>query len=95
MFRLHYIDECLGGDPTSCTGTVLLLHGATSWSFTFRKLVPLLVNGGYRVVAPDLIGFGKSDKYVDAENYTHEMHTFAVKHLLNELGLGRLYFSRT
>jgi len=86
--RMHYIDECLNGDPTSCQETVLLLHGATSWSFTYRKLIHRLVSARYRVVAPDLIGFGKSDKYTDAENYTHELHTFAVKHLMNELGLG-------
>jgi len=86
--RMHYIDECLNGDIDACSETILLLHGATSWSFTFRKLVHRLVNARYRVVAPDLIGFGKSDKYVDAENYTHEMHTFAVRHLLNELGIG-------
>jgi len=86
--RMHYIDECLNGDFDACSETVLLLHGATSWSFTFRSLIHRLVNARYRVVAPDLIGFGKSDKYVDAENYTHEMHTFAVKHLLNELGIG-------
>ena len=53
--RMHYIEE--GEGPT-----VVLLHGEPSWSFLYRKMIPLLVNGGYRVVVPDLIGFGRSDK---------------------------------
>ena len=52
-----------------------------------RKMVPSLVQAGYRVVAPDFIGFGKSDKYSDMKNYTHEMHLFCLKHLMDTLNL--------
>ena len=50
-------------------------------------MVPSLVQAGYRVVAPDFIGFGKSDKYSDMKNYTHEMHLFCLKHLMDTLNL--------
>jgi len=46
----------------------------TSRSFLYRKMIPRLVTAGYRVIVPDFIGFGKSDKYVDPENYNHEFH---------------------
>lgn len=59
--RMHYIDEHpLEGNESG--ETVLLLHGQPSWSYVYRKVIPLLVAAGHRVVAPDLIGFGKSDK---------------------------------
>ena len=83
--RMHYIDE---GDKAAAQETILCLHGVPSWSFLYRKMIPGLVEAGYRVIVPDMIGFGKSDKYVDMDNYSHEIHTFAVKHLINELGLG-------
>ena len=50
-------------------------------------MVPSLVQAGYRVVAPDFIGFGKSDKYSDMTNYTHEMHLFCLKYLMDSLNL--------
>ncbi|MBI3395828.1 MAG: haloalkane dehalogenase [Spirochaetia bacterium] len=65
--RMHYVDE--GSGPV-----VLLLHGEPSWSFLYRKMIPVLVSAGFRAVAPDLIGFGKSDKPVDADDYTYQAH---------------------
>ncbi|WP_322857466.1 haloalkane dehalogenase [Mycobacterium shigaense] len=54
--------------------TVLLLHGEPSWSYLYRHVVPTLVSAGLRVVAPDLIGFGRSDKPADRHDYTYERH---------------------
>ena len=82
---MHYIDECNENVPSK--GTILCLHGEPSWSFLYRKMIPPLVQAGYRVVVPDFIGFGKSDKYVDMTNYTHEMHLFCLKHLMDALDL--------
>lgn len=59
--RLHYLDE---GDRSS-REVVVCLHGEPFWSQSFHKLIPYLVAQGYRVIVPDLIGFGRSDKYVD------------------------------
>ena len=85
ILRMHYIDESDKNVPLK--GTILCLHGEPSWSFLYRKMVPPLVQAGYRVVVPDFIGFGKSDKYVDMNNYTHEMHLFCLKYLLDSLEL--------
>jgi len=65
--RMHYIEE--GKGPT-----VLLLHGEPSWSYLYRKMIPVLVEAGFRTIAPDLIGFGKSDKPVNASAYTYQSH---------------------
>jgi len=67
--RLHYVDE----GPRDAA-PVLLLHGEPSWSYLYRKFVPLLVAKGHRVIAPDLIGFGKSDKPATRSDYTYERH---------------------
>jgi len=82
---MHYIDE--SNENIQIKGTILCLHGEPSWSFLYRKMIPPLVQAGYRVVVPDFIGFGKSDKYVDMTNYTHEMHLFCLKHLMDALDL--------
>ncbi len=63
--KSHYIDEGESGSPT-----MLFLHGVPTWSFTFRKLIPLCVARGIRVIAPDLPGFGKSAKPPKKEIYT-------------------------
>ena len=55
--KMHYLDEGKNEEEV-----VLLLHGEPSWSYLYRKMIPPLVAAGYRVIAPDLIGFGKSDK---------------------------------
>ena len=67
--RMHYVDV----GPKNGT-PVLLLHGEPSWSFLYRKMIPGLVEAGHRVLAPDLIGFGKSDKPTNREDYTYQSH---------------------
>ncbi len=64
--RIHYVDE--GAKDGS---TVLLLHGEPSWSFLYRKMIPPLAEAGFRVIAPDLVGFGRSDKPVERSDYTY------------------------
>lgn len=67
--RMHYLDE---GPPDA--PIILLLHGQGCWSYIFRNMIPLLVDGGMRVIAPDYIGFGRSDKLPDTEDYSFEKH---------------------
>src|ERR1700749_1192771 len=67
--RMHYLDE---GDPAG--RPVLLLHGEPAWSFMFRRTIGPLVDSGLRVVVPDLIGFGRSDKPGAPADYTYESH---------------------
>lgn len=69
--RMHHIDEA----PAEPSGeTILFLHGNPSWSYLYRRVVPPLVAAGHRCVAPDLIGFGKSDKLVSRFDYTYQNH---------------------
>ena len=67
--RVHYVDE----GPRD-GHTVLLLHGEPSWCFLYRHIIPQLVDGGCRVIAPDLVGFGKSDKPTEKSDYTYDRH---------------------
>ena len=67
--RLHHIDE----GPRDAA-PVLLMHGEPSWSYLYRKFVPPIADAGHRVIAPDLIGFGKSDKPAARDDYTYERH---------------------
>ncbi len=67
--RIHYVDEGPKEAPA-----VLLYHGEPSWSFLYRKMIPILVDAGFRCLAPDLIGFGKSDKPDDIAFYTYDRH---------------------
>lgn len=78
--RMHYIDEGSG----EC---ILLLHGEPSWSYLYRKMIPLLTAKRYRCVAPDLIGFGKSDKPVERGDYTYANHERWLTTFLKELNL--------
>jgi len=67
--RMHYVDEGpADGEIIFC------LHGQPTWSYLYRKMIPLLTAAGYRVIAPDFIGFGKSDKPSLRENYTYRNH---------------------
>lgn len=67
--RIHYVDEGpADGEP------VLLLHGEPSWSYLYRKMIPGIVEAGYRAIAPDLVGFGRSDKPTRREDYTYQRH---------------------
>jgi len=67
--RIHYLDE----GPRSGE-LVLLFHGEPSWSFLYRKMIPILTAAGCRVLAPDLVGFGRSDKPALREDYTYARH---------------------
>ncbi|WP_108790595.1 haloalkane dehalogenase [Erythrobacter sp. Alg231-14] len=67
--RMHYVDEGPKDAPP-----VLLFHGEPSWSFLYRKMIPVLLDAGFRCLAPDLIGFGKSDKPDDIGFYTYDRH---------------------
>jgi len=67
--RMHYLDE----GPKEAE-TVLMLHGEPSWCYLYRKMIPLFVAAGYRAVAPDLIGFGRSDKPASRSDYTYQKH---------------------
>ncbi|MEO6590607.1 MAG: haloalkane dehalogenase [Pyrinomonadaceae bacterium] len=81
--RIHYVDE---GNKNS-DETVLMLHGEPSWSFLYRKMIPIVADAGHRVIAPDLIGFGKSDKFAEAEKYIYAMHVESVKKFIENLDL--------
>ena len=73
--RMAYVDE--GAGPT-----VLLLHGEPSWSYLYRTMIPVLVDAGYRCVAPDLIGFGRSDKPTELSDYTYARHVEWLRSVL-------------
>src|SRR5947209_8105969 len=67
---------------------VLLLHGEPSWSFLYRRVIPVLADAGLRVVAPDLVGFGRSDKPAAQADYSYARHVAWMRAaLLDELGL--------
>jgi haloalkane dehalogenase len=78
--RLHYVDE--GAGPP-----VLLLHGEPTWSYLYREIIPPLVAAGFRCIAPDYVGFGKSDKVVEDDWYVIERHVESVRSLIERLDL--------
>lgn len=78
--RMHYVDEGQGE-------VFLLLHGEPSWSYLYRKMVVPLAQAGFRVIAPDLIGFGRSDKPKDSAAYTYQSHLNWLKELVHYLDL--------
>ena len=80
--RVHYVDE----GPASAE-PVLMLHGEPSWSYLYRKMIPIITAAGYRAVAPDLVGFGRSDKPVQREDYTYQRHVDWMRGLLETLDL--------
>ncbi|MEE8311217.1 MAG: haloalkane dehalogenase [Candidatus Binatia bacterium] len=80
--RMHYLDE----GPRDAA-PVLLLHGEPSWSYLYRKMIPGIVEAGYRTVAPDLIGFGRSDKPVERGDYTYQRHVDWVLACIEQLDL--------
>ena len=67
--RVHYLDEGPAGAPA-----ILLMHGEPSWCFLYRKMIPVIVDAGLRAIAPDLIGFGRSDKPAAQDDYTYARH---------------------
>ena len=75
--RVHHLDE----GPSDAT-PVLLMHGEPSWSFLYRHMIPTLVDAGHRVIAPDLVGFGRSDKPTEQSDYTYARHVEWMRQLL-------------
>ena len=80
--RLHYVDE---GNPLG--KVILLMHGEPTWSYLYRKIIPLLAEQGYRVIAPDLIGFGKSDKPSELGDYSYKKHVDWITMFIQQLDL--------
>jgi len=84
--RLHYLDE----GPRDAPFTWLCLHGNPAWSYVYRHMIPVFVNAGHRVVAPDLPGFGKSDKPTDATQHTFSWHRQVLLEFVEALDLQRV-----
>jgi haloalkane dehalogenase len=84
--RMHYLDE---GPRTG--KVVLLMHGNPSWVYNFRKLIPLLVQAGYRVICPDLIGFGRSDKPANRTAHTYDNQVLWVETFVKKLNLTNIH----
>lgn len=80
--RVHYIDEGPRDAPV-----VLMMHGEPSWSYLYRKMVAPVVAAGFRVVAPDLIGFGKSDKPAAQSDYSYARHVAWMRSWVEQLDL--------
>ena len=80
--RMHYVDE----GPADAN-PVLLLHGEPSWSYLYRHMIPPLVAAGHRVIAPDLVGFGKSDKPASKSDYTYARHVDWMQQFIEHLEL--------
>jgi haloalkane dehalogenase len=80
--RMHYVDE-----GPKAGRVVLMLHGEPSWCFLYRKMIPIFVRAGFRAIAPDLVGFGRSDKPTDPAAYTYAAHVAWMKALLEALDL--------
>jgi len=83
-YRVHYIDEGSGDK------TYLCLHGEPTWSYLYRRMIPHFVASGARVVAPDFVGFGLSDKPPDEALYTFDFHRQFLLAFIEKLGLKRI-----
>ncbi len=85
--RMHYVDEGPAfGDPTKAP-VVLMVHGEPSWSYLYRKMVPVFAAAGLRAIAIDLVGFGRSDKLTKASHYSFANHIEWVRQLVIALDL--------
>lgn len=80
--RMHYLDE-----GSKDGEVVLLLHGEPSWSFLYRNMIAPITDKGYRVIVPDLIGFGRSDKPTKRSDYTYQRHLDWLRNILSQLSL--------
>lgn len=83
--RVHYLDEGPLDGPV-----MLLCHGMPTWSYLYRHMIPALVEAGYRCIAPDHLGFGKSDKPLDLHWYTIARHTEVLSSLVVNLDLNNI-----
>lgn len=86
-YRMHYLDE----GPAKGE-VILLLHGEPTWSFLYRKMIPVLTQAGFRCIVPDLIGFGRSDKPAQMETHSYQFHVDAVTALVKALKLKNVTF---
>jgi pimeloyl-ACP methyl ester carboxylesterase len=86
--RVHYVDEPPAAAPSE--RTVLCLHGQPTWSYLYRRMIPVFRSAGHRVVAPDLYGFGRSDKPVDDAVYTFDFHRGMLLRFVEALSLERV-----
>jgi haloalkane dehalogenase len=91
VLRVHYLDE----GPRD-GHVVVLMHGEPSWCYLYRTMIPVLVGHGYRCIAPDLVGFGRSDKPVERTDYTYARHVEWIRSvLLDHLGIeGATFFGQ-
>ncbi len=83
--RMHYVDE----GPRDAD-VVLLLHGEPTWSFLYRKMIPIIVKAGHRAITPDLVGFGRSDKPATRNDYSFQRHVDWMLSLIDKLKLNRM-----
>ncbi len=83
--RMHYVDE---GPPEAAP--VLMLHGEPSWSYLYRKMIPIVAAAGHRVIAPDLVGFGRSDKPAARGDHTYARHVAWTTAFVQALDLRRV-----
>lgn len=84
--RMHYLDQ----GPVDAARTYLCLHGTPAWSYSYRKMIPVVLQAGQRVVAPDLIGFGKSDKPKKESAHSPAFHRQTLLQLVERLNLERV-----
>ena len=83
--RMHYVDEGpRDADP------VLLLHGEPSWCYLYREMIPVITGAGHRAVAPDFIGFGRSDKLARREDYSYQFHVDTLAAFMDRLDLRKI-----
>jgi haloalkane dehalogenase len=85
--RVHYLDE----GPRDMA-PIFLLHGEPTWSYLFRKMIPVLTDAGHRVIVPDMVGFGKSDKFVSIDDYSYQHHVDVMSELVRRLDLKETTF---
>ena len=86
-YRVHYLDEGPANGEV-----ILMLHGEPTWSYLYRKMVPILNAAGYRTIVPDLIGFGRSDKPVSMDTHSYSFHVATQTQLVKALGLEDVTF---
>jgi len=84
--RMHYIDE----GPQEAAHVFLCLHGEPTWSFLYRKMIPVFTAAGHRVVAPDFFGFGRSDKPVEDRVYQFDFHRGSLIAMIEQLDLSNI-----
>jgi len=84
--RMHYIDE----GPKNSKQVFLCLHGQPTWSYLYRKMIPIFSSAGFRSIAPDFLGFGRSDKPVDDQVYTFDFHRRFLIKFIESLDLKKI-----